>query len=258
MNDIEKHVRQVDPDRFFCALFAPAPGRALLLLLAAFNHELARARGAVTEPGIGLIRLHWWREVLDGESRRHPVAEPLREALDAGALDAALLHRLVDAREAEMAEGFETLEEWRAWLLGSQGGMAQANAAALGATPDEALALIGAAYGAGGVLRSLPWHAAQGRCLLPADVLARHGLHESTVMREPTSPRLRPALDELAATAQDWLAQARRTRLDRAALPAALPGALARRDLGRAHLPAAPRVLGDQFAVLTAWMRGRV
>ena len=34
--------------------------------LYAFNHELARAREAVSEPPLALIRLQWWREVVEG------------------------------------------------------------------------------------------------------------------------------------------------------------------------------------------------
>ena len=72
-----------------CALFAPADRRETLFLLYAFNHELARAREVASQPTLALIRLQWWREVIEGARRRHEVAAPLGEALDAGRLDAA-------------------------------------------------------------------------------------------------------------------------------------------------------------------------
>ena len=62
-------VRQHDPDRFLTALFAPAAQRDALLALYAFNHELARAREVASEPTLALIRLQWWREVVDGAAR---------------------------------------------------------------------------------------------------------------------------------------------------------------------------------------------
>src|ERR1700730_69402 len=77
-------VRRHDPDRFLTALFAPPEKRDALLTLYAFNHELARAREAVSEPPLGLIRLQWWREVVEGARRRHEVAEPLTAAIEAG------------------------------------------------------------------------------------------------------------------------------------------------------------------------------
>ncbi|HET9148702.1 MAG TPA: squalene/phytoene synthase family protein, partial [Acetobacteraceae bacterium] len=76
-------VRRADQDRFLGAIFAPAALRERLILLYAFNHELARAREVASEPAIALIRLHWWREVVEGAARAHEVASPLRRALEA-------------------------------------------------------------------------------------------------------------------------------------------------------------------------------
>ena len=59
-------VRRHDPDRFLTALFAPPEKRDALLTLYAFNHELARAREVASEPPLALIRLQWWREVVEG------------------------------------------------------------------------------------------------------------------------------------------------------------------------------------------------
>jgi phytoene synthase len=65
-----EHVRRADPDRFFCSLFAPAQSREALWLLYAFNHELARAREVASEPVMALIRLTWWREVVEGSVKK--------------------------------------------------------------------------------------------------------------------------------------------------------------------------------------------
>ena len=95
-------VRRHDPDRFLTALFAPPEKRDALLTLYAFNHELARAREVVSEPPLALIRLQWWREVVEGAHRRHEVADPLRAAIEAGAARSrATCCALIDAREAE-------------------------------------------------------------------------------------------------------------------------------------------------------------
>ena len=76
-------VRRHDPDRFLTALFAPPDRRDALLTLYALNHELARAREVVSEPPLALIRLQWWREVVEGAPRRHEVASPLSAAIAA-------------------------------------------------------------------------------------------------------------------------------------------------------------------------------
>src|ERR1700684_858257 len=98
---IAELVRRYDPDRFLTALFAPPDKRDALLTLYAFNHELARAREVVSEPPLALIRLQWWREVVEGAHRRHEVADPLTAAIEAGLLRPADLLPLIEARELE-------------------------------------------------------------------------------------------------------------------------------------------------------------
>ncbi len=160
-------VRTHDPDRFLTALFAPPEQRNGLLALYAFNHELARAREVASEPVLALIRLQWWREAVDGAARRHAVATPLAAAIDRGALQRADLHALIDAREIEAEPEIAAFADWRAYMLAGAGGVAVAAARLLGAPEPEALRPLGAAYGVAGLLRSVRFLAARGRCLLP-------------------------------------------------------------------------------------------
>jgi phytoene synthase len=256
MNDaLAAFVRRHDPDRFLTALFAPAERRDALLALYAFNHELARAREAASESAVALIRLQWWREVVEGAHRSHEVATPLTRAIESGALDRGMLDAIIEAREAEAEPAIATLADWRAWLLGVAGGVAVAAAHVLGATKPETLRPLGAAYGVGGVLRGVPALAGQRRCLLPADVLAAHGLSPEGVVLQPDTPHLRPVLLELAREGRALLAAGPR-RLPRSVVAAALPAVLARRDLRRVPLPARPRGLGDRFAVMRAGLTG--
>src|SRR5580658_5846823 len=257
MDPLLAFVRRHDPDRFLTALFAPPDKRPALLALYAFNHELARAREAAHEPALALIRLHWWREVA------------------AGALARADLLALIDAREAETDPAIATRDDWLAYLRGTAGGLAVAAARLLGAAAPETLRDLGAAYGAAGVLRAVPAHARQGRCLLPADVLAEHGLSPEAVpdavLRAPDAPPLRAVRATLAVSGRSLLANAPR-RLPRAVIAAALPAVLARRDFSRIlrrgvappwvpPLGSAPlhgRGIGDRLAVTLAAARLRV
>jgi phytoene synthase len=264
MDPLVAFVRRHDPDRFLTALFAPAEKRPALLALYAFNHELARAREAVREPALALIRLHWWREVVQGAPRQHEVATPLAAALAAGALSRDALLALIDAREVEADPAIATLDNWLAYLRGSAGGLAVAAAHSLGAEAPEALRDLGAAYGAAGVLRAVPALARQGRCLLPADVLAAHGLSPEAVpeavIRAPDAPPLRAVLATLAATGRSLLADAPR-RLPRPVIAAALPAVLARRDLARLLRRGGPpleRGIGDRLAITLAAARLRI
>ena len=247
-------VRRHDPDRFLTALFAPPEKRDALLTLYAFNHELARAREVVSEPPLALIRLQWWREVVDGARRRHEVAGPLRDAIDSGQLDRRDLLSLIDAREAEAAPAFETVAEWRDYVFASAGGVAVAAGRLLDAPDPEALRPSGAAYGIAGLLRSIPVHSRQRRCLLPADLLAQHGLVPQGVIAEPSSVAVR---DVMLQIAHEGLMLLRRLRVPRRAIAAVLPVVLARRDLRRAPRFLPERGIADRLAVVIAALAGR-
>jgi phytoene synthase len=259
MNDaIASLVRRHDPDRFLTALFAPPDRRDALLTLYAFNHELARAREVASEPPMALIRLQWWREVVEGESKRHEVATPLHEAIAAGALNPAHLLPIIEARETEAYADFETLTDWRAWLLAGAGGLAVAAAAALGAPEPLALRPFGAAYGIAGLLRATGVLAAQGTCLLPRDLLARHDLSPEAFIDNPGSEPAQAAQHDIVREGQALLADARRVPLPRPAIAAALPAVLARRDLARWPAVTMPRRVGDRLAVTFSALTGRI
>jgi phytoene synthase len=256
MNEtVAELVRRHDPDRFLTALFAPPQKRDPLLTLYAFNHELARAREMVSEPPLALIRLQWWREVIDGTARRHVVAEPLRAAIDTGALDRSDLLALIDAREAEALPAFDTLDEWRGYLFASAGGLAVAAGRLLDAPDPEMLRPVGAGCGIAGLLRSVLAHSRQGRCLLPVDILARHGLAPESFIADPFVAAAQPMMQRLA---HEGLMLLRPVRLPRYAIAAALPAVLARRDLKRAPKFPAQHRLADRLAVTLAGTIGRI
>ena len=259
MNDvIASLVRRHDPDRFLTALFAPPERRGALLTLYAFNHELARAREGASEPPWALIRLQWWREVVEGEIKRHEIATPLSEALAAGLLAPGALLPLIEAREAEVYGDFETTADWRAWLLAGAGGLTVAAATALGAPEPEAFRLFGAAYGAAGVLRATGVLAAQGTCLLPGDLLSAHGLSPEAFIDAPGSAAGRAVLEDVVREGKALLADVRQRSVSRPFVAAALPAVLARRDLATWPAVAMPRRFGDRAAVVIAGMSGRV
>lgn len=261
-------VRRHDPDRFLCSLFAPAARRDALFALVAYNHELARAREAARNPLVALMRLQWWRDAVEDAAagkppRRHEVAEPLSRAVGDGHLDPADLLALADAREAEAEEGdaIPTVSAFAAYLRGTAGALAVASGRLLGAPPEAlpGLQKRGAAYGAAGVLRAVPALARQGRCLLPADVLAAHGLTTHAVIRDPTAPALKGVAADLLGAGD-----ARPPPAERIPAPwiaAALPAVLARRDarrlLARGVAADQARTTGDRLAVTLAALRGR-
>jgi phytoene synthase len=245
-------VRRHDPDRFLTALFAPPERRDALFLLYAFNHELARAREVASEPMLALIRLQWWREVVEGEPRRHELATPLSAALADGRLPRAELLEMIEGREMEAEPSIPTRAAWRAYIEKSAGALAMAAGRALGAVEPDLVRTraLGAAYGVAGLLRSVDIRAREGRCLLPEDVLGAHGLTLHDMIAAPE--RGGAVIAELAHEGLAWHGLGR-GRYPSAIRSAALVGVFARRDLARIGTPSAgKRMFRDRLAVMAA------
>ena len=247
-------LRRADPDRYFTLLFAPAAHRGTLLTLYSLNHELARAREVTREPGLALIRLQWWREVLEGSERAHDVAAPLRSALDDGRLQAPDLLRMIEAREIEVETAFATERDWQDWLMQGAGSLAVAAGRALGAPIDalDRLRSYGAGYAVAGQLRSIAAFARQGRCLLPAETLLQHGLSTENVLLDPRARGLDAVCAALAERGRALLG--RPEPCGHTWIAAALPAIFGRRDLDRpGH--SARRSPADRIAVILAALR---
>lgn len=222
-------LRRADPDRHFATLFAPAARRAPLCLLYLFNHELARAREVASNPMLALIRLQWWREVVQGQHKKHELATPLAEVLDAGKLPRQSLLALISARETEADDRIQNLPAFLSYARSTGGQLARIAGQVLG-VDSPAIEDLGTAYAISGILRAAPFLARQERSLLPAD---------------GTSP------EHLIAEARKLLD----AKAPRGAFAAWAPAAFVRRDL--CHL-AAPRGVQDRLSVLRAALTGRV
>jgi NADH dehydrogenase [ubiquinone] 1 alpha subcomplex assembly factor 6 len=242
-------VRRHDRERYLTALFAPADRRADLLALYAFNLEIARTRESVRESMLGQIRLQWWRDALDEiqaakPPRRHQVVEPLADAIRRHNLPRDAFERLLLARERDLDDTpFQTLGELEAYADGTSGALIALALMILGTPDAEMLARsrqVGRGYALVGLLRAIPFHARQHRCLLPDDVLARHGMDRDAVLAMTRSSGLAAAVAEIASVAEAGLKPVRATA---AAWPALAPAVLARR-----HLKTLRRVKYDVFA----------
>jgi phytoene synthase len=208
--DLAALVRKSDPDRYFCTLLAPEAHQDTLFTLYAFDHELARARMVASQPLLALIRLQWWREVVEGAEKRHEVATPLFRALAEGRLDRALCLRMIEGREMEAEESLPDLAAFELYCLTAHGSTMAAAGAVLGAQDREALQRLGAGCGAVWIMRRRPGWLPEG---------------------------------DLAGLARQWLA----TKVSDRRSAAVLPSVLAARDLRDLKRP---RLVWDQLVVL--------
>ena len=167
----------------------------------------ARSRAS---PALALIRLQWWREVVEGVRRRHEVATPLGAALDAGRAartrpaghdrGARGRGRTVGRRPGRPGRRICRAPPgcWR-WRPGGRSAPGRRCCRACPASaPPMAWRAVAQRGGSG----------RQGRCLLPDDMLAAHGLSAHDVMAKPDAPSVRPVLLELAAGGASAFARA--------------------------------------------------
>lgn len=224
-----------DADRLLCARFLPASAQAGGLVLLAFHNELIRVlaparSAAVAGPMAGLIRLQWWREVLEKtRPPEHILAPFLLGMMACGQARLATLLRLVHSCEMELT-GARDQPTWEGMMRDGPGALQRAMGELLG-VKDPAILLrleaCGMAYGAGAMLRHWPVLQQSGRFIWPAQQEA------------------------LRLQGQAWLAALDWPHLPAPFRLAALPAILAKRDLaGTARQAGQPRGLGDRAALM--------
>ena len=153
-------VRRGDPDRFRAVMAAPVPAREKLFPVYAFNLEVSRAPWVTEEPMIAEMRLQWWRDALEeiragGPVRRHEVASPLSETLDAEG--AGMLDELVAARRWDIyREPFEDMAHFREYLGKTSSNLLLAAARSLAEVPEDTVREAGYALGLANWLRAVP------------------------------------------------------------------------------------------------------
>ena len=241
-SDCAQELRRHDRGRYLAALFAPADRREDLFALYAFNLELAKTAELVSEALLGRIRLQWWRESLDGiydgQPRRHAVITPLAAAVGRHGLSRVHFVQLIEGRAFDLEpEPPETLDHLTAYAAATSASLVLLALEVLGVRDGaavEAGRAVGIAWALTGLLRAVPFHARQKRLYLPRDRVEAAGVDLGGLFELRASAELARVVGELAATAAEHLAAARRlrARVPRRALPALLPGRLASAYLG--------------------------
>jgi phytoene synthase len=257
-------VRAHDFDRYAATLFVDPDKRRPLLALAAFNVEIVRVRGQVTQPLPGEIRLQWWTDMLAGASHGgvegNPVAAELKRAIDRCALPVAPLTRLIEAHLFDLYNDpmpdIAVLDEY---LADTDGALLALAARVLGQgsdATDHVARHAGIAIGIARIVARLGYDSSRRQLYLPNDMLARHGCDLEQLFAGQSPPALRAVLNELIAYARQHLDQAMQelAGMPRETRRALLPLALARRDLDRLAQPNRDVLAPDERARLaTLW-----
>ncbi|MGE3247137.1 MAG: phytoene/squalene synthase family protein [Beijerinckiaceae bacterium] len=266
----ESFLREHDRAAWLAAMFAPDETRRHLHALYAFAAEIARVRAIVSEPALGEIRLQWWAEALEGqragEAAANPVAQALLQTVAECRLPVAALTGMIEARRFDLYnDPMPDLATLEGYCGETYSALFRLAAIALNSGNEPGGADVcghaGVALGVARILQDLPRHAARGQCLVPADVLKRHGAVAEAVAAGLTSQPLLAALAELRGRTREHLKASREgvETLAPAARPALVPLAavepLLKRMEGRNYDPFASDVEPPQWRLQWAMLR---
>ncbi len=171
--------RAFERDRYLAALLAPRTLRDDLIAIAAFAGEIGRIPTMVSEPMIGRIRLQWWRDVIDAGDRAtgNPVADALNTSTARHTLPRSLIHSMIDAVEDRLVDQpFADLTALSTNTGNFEGALFRlAHMIRTGNSEPPLLVEAGEVYGLARALLETPAELAQGRALLPRDMMQTHG-----------------------------------------------------------------------------------
>jgi phytoene synthase len=212
--------------RWYAVLFAPAPARASLEAVYAFEDELRRVVAGAHEAAHA--RLGWWRGELDrllAGRPTHPVAIALAALRGRAGVDLALLHEMLAAADLDLARmTYRSWTELEAYCFRAAGApqlllaAILADADGLTAGEREFARRLGSAVRQVEMLRDLRADVAAGRWYAPLDALEAVGLDGRTLAAAADEPVARRFLAH-------WC---RRLQADLDALPVRLDGAAER------------------------------
>jgi phytoene synthase len=209
-------VRAADPDRFFASLFAPAAARPHLLALYAFSGEIARIRGLVSEPRLGEIRMQWWRDALEGETRgdvqANPIAAALFDTIARFRLPRSAFVDLIEARRFDLYDDLlPTVPDLEGYAGETASVLIRLASLVLAGGQDpggaDAAGHAGVAYAVVGLLRAFPWHSRRGQIYVPREILDRHGVTRDDIVLGRGGPGLAASLSDMRELARAHLAR---------------------------------------------------
>jgi len=142
---------------------------------------------------------------------RHPIALALHQASKKANLPTYHLKRIVDARDAELHSPTHlTLDSLVAHAESTSSTFLYLLLSLLSLSSSSLLSHaashLGISISISTLLRALPYHAAKGRMVIPADITARHGVNQEEVFRRGGDAQgIEDAVFEFATVANDHL-----------------------------------------------------
>jgi phytoene synthase len=190
---------------YYVVRLSPAAQQAALGALFGWRHELIRAATRVSDPGVALVKLQWWREELRrarSGAGQHPLARPLGEAAHTYGLPAGAFDAMAKAAESDVHRtgcvNVEALQDYCECSGGAFGELL----ARVGGTDPLAGRRLGSAARLVEVLRDLGGDLRRNQCRLPRTELDRAGLHADRLLDGAGGAALRELVAALGEQAR--------------------------------------------------------
>lgn len=214
-------VRDSDPDRYICALFAEPKFQQDLFSLYAFYIEISDIPHRVKEPQLGQIRLQWWRDVIENISdtclHYNFISRGLCQVYERYNLSSSCLNVILDTRLLDLEKYQpETISDLISYLKGTSGAVSLLALDIIGIKEPEtrtAVEEVAIAYGLIGIIRSTSFLAARDRILLPKELLQTHKILPDDIIRGSASCHLKIASQQVIDIGRAFLKRARARRI---------------------------------------------
>ncbi|XP_020379901.1 NADH dehydrogenase (ubiquinone) complex I, assembly factor 6 isoform X2 [Rhincodon typus] len=210
-------VRNRDYEGFLSSLLLPAEFRNSVFALRAFNVELAQVQDLVSQKTIGLMRMQFWRQVIENiysdNPPHQPIAIELWKAVRKHKLTKRWFLRIIEERERNLNEkAFRNIQELESYAENAQSSFIYLVLEVLGVKDihaDHAASHIGKAQGIVTCLRSTPYHCMRRKVYLPLDICLLHGVSQEDFIRGNCGKNVRDVIFDVASQAHVHLEHAR-------------------------------------------------
>ncbi|SEO70002.1 squalene/phytoene synthase family protein [Aquisalimonas asiatica] len=200
---------------YYALRFSPDDQRDALVAVHAFHAEVTEIPDEVSDPGVGEVKLQWWRDevqrLFDG-TPRHPVSQALAPAVARHDLPADAFTEMLDGTGMDLAYGgYPGFRELTVYCHRTGGSLARLLTAVAG-TGSAASAHFAHDLGMALTLRrrllSVRRDAQSGRVYIPEDELEQAGVSREDLLGHETPPAARTLFREQADRVHAFLDQA--------------------------------------------------
>ena len=200
---------------YYTLRFSPADQHDALLAVFAFHAEVSEVPNEVSDPGVGAVKLEWWREELGrvfAGAPRHPVSQALVPAIRDHDLEAEPFQDMIDGTAMDLAyDGYPSFRELSVYCHRTGGAFARLLTGIAGANSGASARFahdLGMAQTLRRRLLSVRDDARAGRVYIPEDEMRQAGVTREDLLAPQTSDALRALFKEQADRIIAFLDQA--------------------------------------------------